>query len=111
MPLAVGFVAPLGILVFGSPAVLLVGGVSVLLARRPAVRDAAFGAPTGAGLVLLFVAYQNLQGPGIYVLAHRHGNWMRPTPQPLALASSRYNGPANGSDVATALGVSPGHLR
>ena len=61
---AVGFVATLGILVFGSPAVLLVGGVSVLLARRPAVRDAAFGAPTGAGLVLLFVAYQNRQGPG-----------------------------------------------
>jgi len=61
---AVGLVATLGILVFGSPAVLLIGGVSVLLARRPAVRHAAFGASTGAGLVLLFVAYQNRQGPG-----------------------------------------------
>jgi hypothetical protein len=61
---AVGFVATLGILVFGSPGVVLVGGVSVLLARRPAVRRAAFGASTGAGLVLLFVAYQNRQGPG-----------------------------------------------
>jgi len=61
---AVGVVAALGILVFGSPAVLLVGGLSVLLARRPAVRNGAFGASTGAGLVLLFVAYQNRRGPG-----------------------------------------------
>ena len=62
---AVGVVATLGILVFGSPAVLLVGCLSVLVARRPAVRDAAFGASTGGGLVLLFVAYQNRQGPGL----------------------------------------------
>ena len=44
----------------------------------------------GRGARAAFRGLPEPPGPGIYVLAHRHGNWMRPTPQPLAVASSRH---------------------
>jgi hypothetical protein len=60
----VGFVTTFGILVFGAPALLLVGVLAILLARRHAIRRPAFGALAGAGLVALLVAYLNREGPG-----------------------------------------------
>jgi hypothetical protein len=39
-------------------------GIAVLMLRRPAARRSAYGALIGVGLLLLFVAYVNRQGPG-----------------------------------------------
>ena len=55
---AVGFVS-LGVLVL-VPA----GFASWLLASRPAIRRSAFGLLTGAGVVLLYVAWLQRAGPG-----------------------------------------------
>ncbi|MFL5963717.1 MAG: hypothetical protein ACJ757_12575 [Gaiellaceae bacterium] len=38
--------------------------IAVLMVRSPAARPFAYGAPIGVGLLLLFVAYMNREGPG-----------------------------------------------
>jgi hypothetical protein len=60
----VGFAAAIGVFVVGVlvvPALLLIGGV---MASRPAIRRSAFGLLTGAGLLLLLVAWIQRDGPG-----------------------------------------------
>ena len=56
--LAVGTVS-LGLLVLVPVAV-----IAVLMSRRPAARRSAHGALVGVGVLLLFVAYLNRDGPG-----------------------------------------------
>jgi hypothetical protein len=58
--LALGVVSfALGPLVFIPAAV-----IAVLMIRRPAARRSAYGALIGVGLLLLFIAYLNREGPG-----------------------------------------------
>ena len=58
--LALGAISlAIGPLVFIPAAV-----VALLLSRRPAARRSAYGALIGAGVLLLFVAYLNREGPG-----------------------------------------------
>jgi hypothetical protein len=64
--LALGAISfALGPLVFIPAAV-----IAVLMIRRPAARRSASGAPVGAGLLLLFVAYVNREGPGTTCWEH-----------------------------------------
>ena len=62
----VGGAIALGAVSFAlGPLVLIPAAVAaVLLLRRPAARRSAYGAPIGVGLLLLFVAYVNREGPG-----------------------------------------------
>jgi hypothetical protein len=61
-----------GAAAFGAISFLVVGLVglavavlvAVLMASRPGVRGSAFGLLSGAGLLLLYVAYVQRQGPG-----------------------------------------------
>jgi hypothetical protein len=55
---ALGFVS-LGLLVLAP--VVVAGG---LMASKPAIRSSAFGVLTGAGVLLLFVAWLQRAGPG-----------------------------------------------
>jgi hypothetical protein len=54
-----------------GPLVLIPAALAaVLLIRRPAARSSAYGAPIGVGLLLLFVAYVNREGPGTTCWQH-----------------------------------------
>jgi len=55
----------LGLLVLIPAAV-----IAVLMIRRPAARRSAYGALIGVGLLLLFVAYVNREGPGTTCWQH-----------------------------------------
>jgi len=44
--------------------------IAVLMIRRPAARRSAYGALIGVGLLLLFVAYVNREGPGTTCWQH-----------------------------------------
>src|SRR5437899_2798151 len=61
---AVGAVTAAGFLEFGALFLVPAAVLACLVARRPEVRRSAFGASMGVGLVALFVAYLNRQGPG-----------------------------------------------
>jgi hypothetical protein len=49
---------------FGPLALVPAAAFAALLLARPAGRRSAFGAVSGAGLLLLYVAYVNRAGPG-----------------------------------------------
>jgi len=50
--------------------VLPVVVIAVLMSRRPAALRSAYGALVGVGLLLLFVAYLNREGPGTTCWQH-----------------------------------------
>ena len=52
------------LLIFGVVGVLPVGLVIWIVAARPRLRRSAWGAISGVGLILLFVAYVQRRGPG-----------------------------------------------
>ncbi|MDX6474774.1 MAG: hypothetical protein QOH95_285 [Gaiellaceae bacterium] len=62
----VGCALALGVVSFAlGPLVLIpAAAVAVLMVSRPRARRSAYGALTGAGLLLVFVAYLNREGPG-----------------------------------------------
>jgi hypothetical protein len=62
----VGCALALGAVSFAlGPLVLIPAAViAVLMIRSPTARRSAYGALVGAGLLLLFVAYVNREGPG-----------------------------------------------
>lgn len=60
----VGFAAAIGVLVIGVLAIPLLLLVGAAMATRPAIRSSAFGFVTGAGLLLLYVAWVQRAGPG-----------------------------------------------
>jgi uncharacterized membrane protein YidH (DUF202 family) len=64
--IVVGCALALGAVSFAlGPLVLIPAALlAALMLRRPAARRTAHGALTGAGLLLLFVAYLNREGPG-----------------------------------------------
>jgi hypothetical protein len=72
----VGCALALGVISFAIGPLVLIPAVVVaaLLARKPNARRAAHGALTGIGLLLLFVAYVNREGPG--VTCWQHGTTM-----------------------------------
>jgi len=64
--IVVGCALALGAISFAvGPLVFIPAGViAVLMLRKPAARRSAYGAAIGIGLLLLFVAYVNREGPG-----------------------------------------------
>jgi hypothetical protein len=60
----VGCALALGVISLGPLVFIPAAVVAVLLSRRPAARRSAYGALIGAGVLLLFVAYLNREGPG-----------------------------------------------
>ncbi len=68
----VGCALAVGVVSFAiGPFVLIPAAVAgVLLIRKPAARRAAYGALIGIGLLLLYVAYLNRQGPGVTCSQH-----------------------------------------
>jgi hypothetical protein len=60
----VGVGAALGAVSLGPLLLVPVGLVAVLMASRPTVRRSAFGLLSGAGVLLLYVAYVQRDGPG-----------------------------------------------
>jgi hypothetical protein len=68
----VGCALALGVISFAlGPLVVIPAAVmAVLMVRRPAARRSAYGALIGVGLLLLFVAYVNREGPGTTCWEH-----------------------------------------
>jgi hypothetical protein len=68
----VGCALALGVISFAlGPLVLIPAAViAALMIRRPAARRSAYGALIGVGLLLLFVAYLNREGPGTTCWQH-----------------------------------------
>ena len=68
----VGSALTLGVISFGLGPFALIPAVvaAVLLSRKPTARRSAHGALVGAGLLLLFVAYLNRDGPGTTCWEH-----------------------------------------
>jgi hypothetical protein len=60
----VGAAAALGVVSLGPLLLLPLGLVAIGMASQPRIRNSAFGLLTGAGLLSLFVAYLQRQGPG-----------------------------------------------
>jgi hypothetical protein len=60
----VGCALALGTVSLGPLVLVPVGVIALLMIRRPAALRSAYGALVGVGLLLLFVAYLNRQGPG-----------------------------------------------
>ena len=60
----VGCALALSTVSLGPLALLPVAVIAVLMSRQPAARRSAYGALVGVGLLLLFVAYLNREGPG-----------------------------------------------
>lgn len=56
---ALGMISAIGFLVL-LPAV----PIGILMSRRPMARQSAFGALSGAGFLLLYIAYVQREGPG-----------------------------------------------
>ncbi len=71
----VGFglgISSLGIFIVPASAV-----VTMVLLTRPGLRGSAYGALVGIGTVLLFVAFDNREGPGTVCHSYDHGRGMR----------------------------------
>jgi len=68
----VGCALALGVVSFAlGPFVLIPAAVlAVVMIRRPAARRSAYGALIGVGLLLLFVAWLNREGPGTTCWEH-----------------------------------------
>jgi hypothetical protein len=67
----VGCAVALGTISFAGPLVFIPAAViAVLMLRKPAARGSAYGAAIGVGLLLLFVAYTNREGPGVTCWEH-----------------------------------------
>jgi hypothetical protein len=62
---AIGAGAALAAVSLGPILLLPVAAVAIAMARRPSVRRSAFGVLSGVGLLLLYVAYLQRQGPGV----------------------------------------------
>jgi hypothetical protein len=62
---AVGVGAALAAVSLGPILLLPVAVIAVMLARRPSIRRSAFGVLSGAGLLLLYIAYLQRDGPGV----------------------------------------------
>jgi hypothetical protein len=60
----VGCALALGTVSLGPLVLLPVAVIAVLMLRQPAARRSAYGALVGMGMLLLFVAYLNREGPG-----------------------------------------------
>ena len=61
---AVGALGAVGLVSLGPVALAPALTAGILMARIAAARESAFGLMTGAGLLLLFVAYLQREGPG-----------------------------------------------
>ena len=61
---AVGVATALAVVSLGPVLLLPAVAVAVLMAAQPSIRGSAFGLPSGAGVVLLYVAYVQRHGPG-----------------------------------------------
>ena len=59
-----GFAAAIGFVSLGVLVVVPAAVVAGAMASRPSIRSSAFGALTGMGLLLLFVAWVQREGPG-----------------------------------------------
>ena len=68
--IVVGCALALGTVSLGLLVVLPVVVIAVLMSRRPAALRSAYGALVGVGLLLLFVAYLNREGPGTTCWQH-----------------------------------------
>jgi hypothetical protein len=70
--IVVGCALALGVVSFAiGPLVLLPAAlIAALMARKPAPRRGAYGALIGVGLLLLYVAYLNREGPGVTCWDH-----------------------------------------
>jgi hypothetical protein len=66
----VGCALALGTVSLGPLVLLPTAVIAVLMSRRPAARRSAYGALIGVGLLLLFVAYLNREGPGTTCWEH-----------------------------------------
>lgn len=68
----VGCALALGVVSFAlGPLVLIPAAVvAALLMRKPGSRQGAYGALIGMGLLLIFVAYLNREGPGVTCWDH-----------------------------------------
>jgi hypothetical protein len=66
----VGCALALGIVSLGLLALVPATVIAVLMIRQPAARRSAYGAAIGVGLLLLFVAYVNREGPGTTCWQH-----------------------------------------
>lgn len=66
----VGCALALGALSLGPLVLFPVAVAAVLMSRRPAARGSAYGALVGVGLLLLYVAYLNREGPGTTCWQH-----------------------------------------
>jgi len=62
--IVVGCVLAVGTVSLGLLVLVPVAVIAVLMSRRPAARRSAYGALVGVGVLLLFVAYLNRDGPG-----------------------------------------------
>ena len=60
----VGFAAAVGFVSLGVLILAPVAAVAAVMASRPAIRSSAFGFVTGAGLLLVYVAWLQRAGPG-----------------------------------------------
>ena len=66
----VGCALALGLVSLGLLAVVPAAVIAVLMIRRPAARRSAYGALIGVGLLLLFIAWLNREGPGTTCWQH-----------------------------------------
>lgn len=68
----VGCALALGVISFALGPLVLIPAVVIaaLMIRKPDARRGAYGALVGVGLLLLFVAYGNREGPGVTCWQH-----------------------------------------
>jgi hypothetical protein len=66
----VGCAVALSMVSIGLLVLIPTAVIAVLMIRRPAAKRSAYGALIGIGLLLLFVAYVNRQGPGTTCWQH-----------------------------------------
>jgi hypothetical protein len=80
----VGCALALSMLSVGLPLLIPVAVIAVLMIRRPGARRSAYGALIGVGLLLLFIAFANREGPGTACGQDGCGNQLNPLPWLLA---------------------------
>ncbi len=68
--IVVGCALAFGTVSLGPLVLLPVAVIAVLMSRQVAARRSAYGALVGMGLLLLFVAYLNREGPGTTCWQH-----------------------------------------